>query len=223
MDFNEMSARFEKRKKYPEHSEWISDHLSKYYPEDEIQVFHEIMSLDFHLDVYFIQSQQHNFNILLTAGMSSMEMTVEKSIDIREKLIFAEIMLLIPKDIKFENVATGENENDWIISMLKQTARFPHHYDTWLGIGHTIQATAETTAYDDETNFVAGILLPSVTMKEGFTEIIKDGRQINFYSFFPLYENELNFKLENGYNAFLDLIIEANAREVFNNDRAPLI
>lgn len=58
-------------------------------------------------------------------------MTLPDSVPDKDKYKFAELMLLVPKDVTFSTV-TGEGGNDWIIAMLKEAARFPHHYDTWL-------------------------------------------------------------------------------------------
>ena len=211
------------KKQFEEHTELIDNHLSKFYDDDEIFVFHEIMSMDFHLDVYFIKSQKHSFNILLTSGMSSMEMDLDQNIKNRNELKFAELILLLPKEIEFGEIQNGENENDWILSMLKQTARYPHHYGTWLGIGHTIQATEELEPYDINTEFVGSIILPSVTFDEDFTKIEMDGNEINFYSLFPLYKNEFEYKIEVGYSKFLDLLIKANSNEILNIKRPNLI
>lgn len=211
------------KKLFQEHAEWIDNHLSKFYSDDEVFVFHEIMSIDFHLDVYLIKSQKNSFNILLTSGMSSMEMELDQDIKNRNELKFAELMLLLPKEIEFGQIHSGEYENDWIISMLKQTARFPHHYGTWIGVGHTIQATEELEPYDKNTDFVGSIILPSVTFDEDFTKIEINGHEINFYSLFPLYKNELEYKIEVGYNKFLDLLIKANSKEILDINRKNLI
>ncbi len=223
MNLKETLDHFQNKKYFDEHAEYISDHLDKYYSESEIKVFHEIMTFDFKVHIYFINSKKHSFNILLTSGMSSLEMNVEEGAKNKEDLRFAELMLLIPKDIEFQQVYTGKNINDWIISMLKQTAKFPHQYDTWIGIGHTIQATADLQTYSAETDFVGGIILPSVTFDEKFTQIKKNGKIINIYSLFPLYKNELEYKIGNGYNAFLDLLIKANSKEVLDNKRKNII
>lgn len=209
---------------FEEHSEFILEHLEKFYSKDEITVFHEFFALDFKIHTYLIDAPKHSFNILLTSGMSVMKMNVDNQIENAESLHFAELMLLIPKDVDFQTVYTGQYTNDWMISMLKQTAKFPHQYNTWLTIGHTIQATHDMRSYDaDKTAFVGGVILPSATFSEDFTQIKKDGRVIHIYNFFPLYKNELQYKIDNGYNALLDLIIAANSKEVLNNNRENLI
>ena len=214
---------FSDKKKYHEHAEWIDDHLSKFFDDNLVSVFHEIPMLDLHLDVYFIKPENASYNILLTSGMSTLKMKVSEQAENPKDLEFAELMMLIPKSIEFEQVYSGENKNDWIISVLKRTAKFPHFYDTWIGIGHTIQAEEDLTPYGNDTEYVGALILPSVTFDKNFTEINNNGRKINIYNVFPLYKNEMEFKIEKGYGNFLDVLIEANGKEILDLNRKNLI
>ena len=214
---------FSDKKHYHEHVEWIHDHLSKFFDDKLVSVFHEIPVLDLQLDVYFVKPENSTFNILLTSGMSTLKMNVDEQAGNPSELEFAELMMLIPKKIEFEQVYSGENKNDWIISILKRTAKFPHFYNTWIGIGHTIQAEKNMTPYSKETEYVGTLILPSVTFDKDFTEINKNGKKINIYNVFPLYKNELEYKIENGYSKLLDLIIKANGKEVLDLNRKNLI
>ena len=214
---------FSDRKHYHEHAEWISDHLDEFFDENLMTVFHEIPTLDLHLDVYLIEPKNASFKILITSGMSTLKMNVSEQAENPKELEFAELMMLIPKDIEFDEIYTGENKNDWIITILKRTAKFPHFYDTWLEIGHSIQAEEDMTPYNSDTDFVGALILPSVTFDEKFTEINKNGRKINIYNVFPLYKNELEYKIENGYNKLLDFLIKANGKEVLDLNRKNLI
>ena len=220
---NEFYEKFRNRTYFDNHGEAIANHLDKFYKSDEITVFHEMVSPDFHLDVYLINSAKHSFNILLTSGMSLLEMTVPDGVENPETYTFAELMILLPKAIEFGKIFPSENENDWIIGMLKETARFPHHYDTWLAIGHTLQATTEMEPYSGDTDYVGLVILPSVTFDEEFTEIKTAEETINIYSVFPLYKDELEYKIANEYNALLDKLIEKNSKEVFDNKRGNLL
>ncbi|NHF61581.1 suppressor of fused domain protein [Flavobacteriaceae bacterium TP-CH-4] len=214
---------FSDRKHYYEHAEWIEGHLDKFFDENLISVFHEIPTLDLHLDICFIKPANTQFNILLTSGMSTLKMNVSEQVENVTELEFAELMMLIPKEIEFDQVYSGKNKNDWIITILKQAAKFPHFYNTWIGIGHTIQATEDMTPYSKETDFVGALILPSVTFDKDFTEIKKDGRKINIYNVLPLYKNELEYKIENGYNKLLDLLVKANGKEVLDPNRKNLV
>lgn len=213
------------REHFYEHIECLSDHLSKYFEEDEITIFHEMLSPDFHLDVYLIRPANRNYAILLTSGASLLRMSVPDTIPNAAEYEFAEYMLLLPKDIEFAEVVNSKegDKNDWIITMLKDIARFPHHYNTFFAIGHTVQATEERTPYSPETNFVGSALLPSVTFDEGFTKFMCGMDTINIYSVFPLYRNELEFKMDKGYSDFIQLLIDGNVPEIFDENRPNLL
>jgi len=213
---------FSNREHFYAHSEWIDDHLSKFFEEDQIFVFHEIPTLDLHLDVYLIKPEGTAYNILLTSGMSLLKMNVSDQVEHPEDFEFAELMMMIPKSIEFGKIYTGKNKNDWILSVLKKTAKFPHFYDTWMGVGHTIQAEEDLTSNSEDTDYVGALILPSVTYDKDFTEIYRNGRKINIYSVFPLYKNELEFKVKKGYNRFLDVLIKANNGEMLEVNRENL-
>ncbi len=150
--------KYDKKQSFEEHTECIDKHLSNFFSDNEMTVFHEIVSIDFHLDVYFVNSIKYPFNILLTSGMSLFEMNVGDSLKNPENYKFAELMVIIPKEIEFKDAYTEYKGHGWIISMMKKTARFPHHYNTWLGIGHTIRANEDFTSYGEETNFVGAVI-----------------------------------------------------------------
>lgn len=214
---------FQNRDYFDEHYEWVNEHIENHFPDSEIRVFHEIMAFDFKVHVYLIKVKSYKFDILITSGMSSLEMEIPKEAENPENLRFAEMMMLIPKGIEFDDVYTGDKKNDYIISMLKRTAKFPHQEDSWIGIGHSIVSDADFEPYGNDTEFVGGVILPSVIFDENFTKIKKKGRIINIYSFFPLYKNEVEYKIDNGYNALLDKIIEADSKEVLDPKRKNLI
>jgi hypothetical protein len=214
---------FSERKHYYEHAEWIDNHISKFFDDSLVSVFHEIPTLDLHLDVYFIKPKNSSFNILLTSGMSTLKMNVSEQVENAENVAFAELMMLIPKSIEFQQVYTGANKNDWIISILKRTAKFPHFYNTWIEIGHSIQAEEDLSSYGPDTEYAGALILPSVTFDSNFTEINKNGRKININNVLPLYKNELEFKIENGYKKLLDLLIKADGKEVLDLNRKNLI
>ncbi|MCS4304074.1 suppressor of fused domain protein [Chryseobacterium sp. BIGb0232] len=220
----ELIKKIQDKKHYYENIEALEKHLDQHFKSEEMTVFHEMLSLDFHLDVYFIQPEDEDFNMLITSGMSLLEMNVPDSIENKEDYAFAELLILLPKDLKFEKVFPSEGKNDWIISMIKEMARFPHHMNTFLTEGHSLQAWSDIAEpYDENTQFTSCILLPSATFEDDFMQISCDDRIINLYSLFPLYKNELEYKIENGYGKFFDLLIEGNLPDIFDNNRKNLV
>lgn len=77
--------------------------------------------------------------------------------------------------------------------------------------------------YDENTQFTSCILLPSATFDDDFMQLACEDRIINLYTLFPLYQNELEYKIENGYGKFFDLLIKQNVPDIFNNTRKNLL
>ena len=223
MDLGKIIGDFRDKPHYYENVECLEKHIEKYFINKEVGVFHEFISVDFHLDVYFIKPSNRNYNMLLTSGMSLLAMNVDADIQAREDYLFSELMLLLPKDVDFGDGYTGKEKNSWMISMLKDAARFPHHYDTFLAKGHTIQATADMEPYDNSIEFIGCVILPSVTFDDDFTSFNCGERKIKINSVFPLYKNELAYKVDHGYKKFLELLNKANAQEIFDQNRKNLI
>lgn len=223
MNPNESINSLNNKQHFPEHAEWIGDHLSKFFQEEEMKVFHEMLSPNLPIHIYYIQPEETEFNILLTEGMSSYAMNVDPRVEDLETAKFAELFMLLPKEMGFDNVLTGKNPNDWIIAMLKQTARFPHEYDTWLQVGHTLQAGQNMEPYDESSAYIGAAILTSVTFEENFTIIEKEGRQINFFTLFPLYKEELEHKIEYGFNGLIDLLQKDNPSEIFDLNRKNMV
>ena len=224
MDLAEIRDRIQKKEWRDEHLQLMDSHLSKFYTNSEISVMHEIFSLDtLRIHVYMINSDKHPFNILLTSGMSSIEMNLDEDDQDRDKLKFAELMVLVPKEMEFGSNLPSDSPDSWVMDMLKDTARFPHHYDTWLQTGHTVQAQYDLSPYSGQTEFAGVVVLPSFLFNSDFTKIKTSDSVINIYTLFPLYNNELEFKIANGYNALAKILEESDIDFTINNKRANLL
>jgi len=210
---------FRDKKQFEKNPDAVNKHIEKYFGNAETVVFHEIPTLDLHIDIFHIKPLQSDYEILLTVGMSSIAMNVSEIPTKPENYKFAELITLIPRGLEFGKFYPSGSINDWIITMIKQAAKFPHFDNTWIGIGHTIQSDAGMEPYSNNTDFCGCIVLPSVTLPEGFQRIKTENGIINIYSLFPIYEEELQFKIQNGYSAFLQYLIDNNANEVINFNR----
>lgn len=214
-----MDNPFLSKTQYHDRAEIISRHIDMYFDGAEVTVFHEIPTIDFHLDVFYIKLADSNFNVLLTAGMSSMEMNVAEIDGKSDQYKFSEVMALVPEDIDFGKMYPSGTRFDWIMGMIKQVAKFPHHHDTWVGIGHTFQATEEMEPYSSDTSFCGCLVLPTVTFPKEFATIECDEGCINIYSLFPLYREELQYKLQHGFSEFTQFLADNNAKEILDLNR----
>src|SRR5687767_1855368 len=119
MDFNE-------KPQFIQHPTLIDHHIEKYFRDAEVSVFHEIPTLDIHMDVYHIKPKNASYEVLLTAGMSALAMNVKEIPMDPGKYQFAELMALIPKGLDFGEMYPSGTKYDWIIRMIKASAKFPH-------------------------------------------------------------------------------------------------
>jgi hypothetical protein len=210
---------FRDKQQFIDHYELVSKHIDNYFKGSDVSVFHEIPTLDIHLDVYHIKPKKSDFEVLLTAGMSSIPMNVGEIPDNPDLYKFAELMVLIPKGIDFGKMFPSGTKYDWIISMIKRCAKFPHFYDTWIGVGHTIQAEEEIKPYSSDTAFCGCMVLPTMTFPKDFQTIDSPHGPINIYGLFPLYKEELEFKIQHGFKEFMKFLIKNNTKEIIDFNR----
>lgn len=192
-----------------ENIEAISEHIEKHIGKIDL-VFHEIVSDLVHIDVHWVKpTQKFPFHALVTSGMSDKPMTVPVG---SESHKYAELCILLPDNwvidgtsfITMEEAFKNEN-NYWPVRWLKTIARFPHEYDTWVGHGHTIPNGQNADPFAENTEFGCIVLLPSLSLGTNFFNLkVNEQKNIHFYCLYPLYKEEMDFKLKKGCNALLD-------------------
>jgi hypothetical protein len=192
-----------------ENIEAISNHIEMHVGKIE-SVFHEILSDLVHIDVHWVKpTDELPYNVLVTSGMSDLPMNTPEGIGVSKHI---ELCVLLPKDWKLtaedyslmEDVFKDEN-NYWPVRWLKIIARFPHEYDTWVGHGHTIPNGENADPFSDNTQLGCMILFPSISLSGDFFELkINDNKIINFYCLYPLYKEEMDFKLKKGADALIE-------------------
>lgn len=177
----------------------IESHITKRFGKYG-NVFHEIVSPDIHVDICVIEpTKKRNYYTLVTMGMGAHKMNVPTDLD-SYKLNRAELLITLPPDWDVNN----HNETYyWPLRWLKVMARLPIEYDTWLGWGHTVP---NGEAFAENTN-LSGML---VTMPYFFEEKsasceLPDKNIVRFYQLIPLYESEMEYKIEHGAEALENL------------------
>jgi len=193
--------------------EIIENHLAKYIDNcNEIIVFDEIKSPDFHLDIYWIKPDINRiYSILMTNGVSSIPMETPEQPFSK----YIELCILLPPNWDLKDNNWKKPKNYWPIKLLKDTGRYPSQNNTWLGFGHTI-STGEPII---GTKFMSVILLKSKRLPENFQKIKYGEDAIELYTIFPLYSEELNYKQKNGTNKLLELFDEKNIDDIINIKR----
>ncbi len=184
-------------------------------------VWHEIVSDLVHIDVHQVEpSDEFPFWTLVTSGMSERPMKVPEG---AEDFTYAELAICLPPDWPLSMEAFKDERNYWPIRLLKDLAMMPHEYDTWLGPAHSIHnGENEITHYARNTKFCAAMLCPPLAvLPQEFGECETDsGKIIHFYSIWPLYQDELDFKLKHGFDELLGKLEAGRVTEIVNVQRA---
>ena len=197
----------------PKYFEAIENHLDHYFDKnDEIMVFDEKESPDFHLDVYWIKPNvNRNYTLLITNGISSVPLNIPD----KHFSKYIELCIILPKEWDVKNENWRKPANYWPIELLKSIGRYPLEHNTWLGYGHTIPEIKPIAG----TKFVATILLKSKILPEKFQEIKYEKTKIELYTLFPLYFEELNYKKKHGTEKLLELFEKGKIYEIVNIKR----
>jgi hypothetical protein len=174
----------------------IEAHIRKYVGEPAF-VWHEMVSDKVHLDVHVVKpSEKYPWHTLITSGMSDKPMNAPEG---AEDERFAEMVLCLPPEWEVSERGFKSLDNFWPLKWLKQVARLPHDYDTWISVGHTIPNGDPPEPFHASTEACCWFLLPPLWFPDEFSELrLKSGEKIRFLSIVPLYEEEVDYKLQRG-------------------------
>jgi hypothetical protein len=195
----------------------ISAHLEKTVGEIQT-VLHEIISDTVHVDVYVIApAKGRNYYTLVTSGMSDRPMSAPPGM---EEFRFAEVAICLPPGW-WPSQSDFENENNyWPIRLLKDLARLPHLYDSWLSFGHTIQNGDPSAPYAPGTKLCAALLSPPIWLGIDFGVLkVSDEKTIHFLSVVPIYKEEMTFKLKHSSEELFKNLYDAGFAQVVNPGR----
>ena len=184
-----------------EEMEAVEEHIEQYFGKFE-NVFHELVSPDIHVDICVVPpSEERDYCTLVTMGMGAHRMNVPKELA-EYKLERAELAIALPADWKLDQESMKDEKWYWPIRLLKSLARLPIASDTWLGFGHTMDNKEN---FAENTKLCAAILTgPQSTEEGGEVCTLPGGEEVNFYQVIPLYEDELDYKLEHDVDALLN-------------------
>ena len=197
-----------------EDKEIIEKHIIRHWG-DYDGVFHEMISPDIHIDIYIVKpAPERNYYTLITVGMGAHLMTLPENIS-AQQWGRAELVICLPPDWEIQN---SDERWYWPIRSLKTLARLPISNDTFLAQGHTIPK-GEPLA--DNTLLSGFILTKLQNVPAGADRVtLHGGDDVNFYQAVPIYDEEMNYKLEYGDKALLKLL--HNVGHVVDIDRINL-
>ena len=200
-----------------EHIDVISEHIEQHVGEVTM-VFRELVPDRVHLDVHHVPPDaSRDFHTLITTGMSSQPMTVPEG---AEPFQFAELVMCLPANWKLTREDFADEANYWPIRLMKELARLPHEFDTWLGPGHSIPNGEQPRPYAQSTRFCCALIVPTIIFGQEFCRLeLPDQRIVNFYSLWPLLPDETDFKLKHGYEELMNRLFDRGVTEVLDVTR----
>jgi hypothetical protein len=197
-------------------------------------VFHELISDVVHLDLLIVPptgkepTEEHPLGTdhftIITMGMLSRPMTLRKTSD--PDMRYAELIIALPADwpgLHPDGTFIDDemqNENAWWpFRWLKNVARLPHEYATYIGPGHTIPNGDPPEPFADNTGFCCVMTWPPLMAPDSSRLVINDDIVINFYALWPMYAEEVDFKLKRGVDPLLAKYDEIELVEMIQVDR----
>jgi Suppressor of fused protein (SUFU) len=204
-----------------EEAERWAEHLHQHLG-GEATVFHELLSDTIHLDVLvYAATDERPYHVLVTQGMSALSMTVPEG---AEDQRFAELMFVLPRDWVMEGDAADEERWYWPMRTLKFVARLPHLHETWIGLGHTIPNGHPAEPYAEGTKLCCVMAGVPLGFGEGFWRCeLAPGKTVRLYTLLPLYEDEMQFKLEHGSEALFEKLDERHVEESVDVNRRSVL
>lgn len=203
-----------------EQTEAIEAHIERHIGKID-SVYHEIMSETVHIDVQVVPpTAEKNYYTLLTTGMSDLPMNVPDELENADEFRYAELMISLPPDWPLQKEALTDEDHNWPVNALKFLARFPHEYDTFLTIGHSIPNGDPAAPIADNVNFIGFVIGPPLLVDDNFQQLkTPDGKIINFYALYPVYQEEMNVKLKKGIDKLAALFNKHQVTELVNVNR----
>lgn len=183
-------------------------HLAKHMGPNST-VLHEIISELVHLDLVPVEpTPKHPFYLLSTMGMSARPMHLPKEAR-GEVSPFSEVCIALPPKWPRVDASAKDMGEDafWPYRWLKNVARLPFEYETWVGIGHSIPNEDPPEPFAPNTPFVGVLLLDASIYIPGLETVkLSPKREVTVLSMVPLFEDEMNFKLDEGTEALAERI-----------------
>lgn len=173
----------------------LDQHLDEYFENADVVVWSDKRDDDLRIDVYHIKpNEDRDFHLLITCGMSAYAMNVP---DGAEAFKYAELMTILPADWDMSPQGLRNPDNYWPVLWLKNLARIPKKYNSWLCYGHSIP-NGDPARKIANTGFEGIVLMDSATLPDEFQEIKVGDESLFLYSVVPVYPEEMQFKIDHG-------------------------
>ena len=195
----------------------LDAHITKWWGE-VTEVIDENRSEYVHIDLYVVPAtDQRRYHTIITTGMSDRPMRAPQG---REDCRYCELLLALPPEWPIKKDHFADERVWWPFRQLKEAARLPHMYDTWVWYGHTLSNGDPPEPYAPDVEFCGGIFSIPVLRPDGARRVrLRDDKEVFFFVFIPIFESELRLAWEHGANALFERLDAMNVSELVRKDR----
>ncbi len=188
-----------------EYTSDIDNHLNYLFPGRKIGLHIDPSGDKYQIDINIMSPvDNEDYYVIYTSGMSSQEMLLPNGLA-KEYPEFkrAELFMLLPKNWDVDNMTSymPSHETYWPMQLLRMIGKFHYDFFTWIGPGYTI----EYSSFAKNTKLSAAMV---VSLGDEVSIMkTRDNKAISLYLVVPLYKEEVKFKAQHGYDAFIDKYI----------------
>jgi hypothetical protein len=204
--------------------EEIEAHLNPFFGE-ATNVFHELVSPLIHLDVLIYPPKGDRKHWLyVTAGMSDLPMTVPDDLE-AARFSRTELVIGLPHAWGARLAQGFDDEEVYApIGLMKWLARYPHEVGTFFASGHSIPNAVNADTMTGQAPF-SGVMLshPTTWPEEAQAFELSNGQHLNFLGVYPIFEDEMELKLNKGTDVLYDAFDRHGVTEVFNIKRPSVL
>ena len=151
---------------------------------------------EFGIDIDILEigaDETRPYDTFITMGLGAYDMYENNGED-REPYNSAELMVYIPAD-------WDVNKKNWMKNYMRMIAALPIERKTTLGIGHMFSNGAPISPW---TNMVSSVLIAPQDVEREYGYLrLSSGRTIALMQIFPLYREEMEYKLSYGLAALI--------------------
>ncbi|MGI5244270.1 suppressor of fused domain protein [Dactylosporangium sp. CA-139066] len=199
----------------------IDRHVEEFFGPVEF-VWHEIASHLIQAHVYVVEpTERRPYRTLMTVGMSALPMRVP---DGHEVSPFAELMIALPADWPLSDASIRDERYGWPVRVLKEVARLPFQYGTWIGEWHSVPNGDPAEPYAQGVPFAGVVVTPMLRVPaEARTIDAGGGTTIDLLALVPLHPAEVALKVQRGTDALIEVMDRGRVTELLDPARPSLV
>ena len=170
------------------------------------------------IDLLHVSPTEHKpYHVFVSSGLSAAPMAVPED-DPTPR--WAELLLSLPFDWPLTPDALAALDHRWPLELLARLAVFPHAHGGWLGAGHTFPNADPPEPYVPSLDFCAALIAPPLTVFPEFCTLERpSGETMAIWGVVPIFERELELKLERGAEALYARFDDAGVNELLDVGR----